>query len=250
MWRSNNYQRAKTLVHQKAITADEVDQSAGNYRVAHAHLQQAEAQRRARQAQGTLEAETQLASRQHQLEDAQSALQLLEAGSRPEQIEAERARLARLKEEARYLQQLRGRLNVCSSVPGLVVTPRLKEKIGQYVHEGELIGVIEEPADSDIEITLAEQDVSRIQVGHAVGLKARALPFEKFQTKVERIAPTAGLGEVQSTVTVYCHSGDLPDQLRPGMTGTARIYTGRQPIGKVLVNKLLRFVRTEFWFFW
>jgi hypothetical protein len=158
--------------------------------------------------------------------------------------------LARLGEEARYLEQLRGRLTVCSPVSGLVVTPRLKEQIGQYLRKGDVIGVVEEPAGSDIEITLAEQDVSRIEVGHPVALKARALPFEKFQTKVARIAPAAGHGEVQSTVTVYCPPGDLPRQLRPEMTGTARVYTGRRPIGAVLVNKLLRFVRTEFWLFW
>jgi multidrug efflux pump subunit AcrA (membrane-fusion protein) len=245
-----NYARAKTLVGQKAISVEELQKSAGNYRVGHAHLQQAEAERRARQAQGTLEAETELERRQHQLEDAESALALLEAGSRPEQVEAARARLARLEEEARNLEQLRGRLDVCSPVAGLVVTPRLREKTGLYVQEGDVIGVVEEPAGSDIEITLAEQDVSRIEVGLPVALKARALPFEVLQTKVGRIAPAAGHGEVQSTVTVYCRSGHLPRQLRPGMTGTARVYSGRRPIGAVLVNKLLRFVRTEFWLFW
>jgi multidrug resistance efflux pump len=245
-----NYQRSKSLVERKAITTEEFQKSVGSYRVAHAHLQQAEAERRARQAQGTLPAETELASRQQQLEDAEAALTLLSAGSRPEQIEAERARLARLEEEARFLEQLRGRLPVCSSVPGLVVTPRLKEKIGQYVREGELIGVVEEPTGADIEITLAEQDLIRIESNQLVALKARALPFENFQTKVARIAPAASQGDVQSTVTVYCGSGDVSDKLRPGMTGTARIYTGRRPIGVVVVLKLLRYVRTEFWFCW
>ena len=86
--------------------------------------------------------------------------------------------------------------------------------------------------------------------GQPVALKARALPFESFQTKVERIAPAAAQGEVQSAVTVYCHSNNLLPELRPGMTGYARVYTGHRPIGEVLVNKLLRFVRTEFWFCW
>ena len=246
----NKYERAKSLVQGKAITDEEFQETIGNYRVAGAHLEKAQAERRAKQVEGTLKAETELTCRERQLAEAQAALQLLEAGSRPEQIEAERARLARLTEEANYLEQLQGRLSVCSSITGLIVTPRLKEKTGQYIHEGELIGVIEEPFGSDIEITLAEQDISRIQVGQTVVLKARALPFEKFSTKIMRIAPAAAQGDVQSSIIVYCPSGELSAQLRPGMTGFARVYSGRGPIGEVLLKKVLRFVRTEFWFCW
>jgi hypothetical protein len=35
--------------------------------------------------------------------------------------------------------------------------------------------------------------------------------------------------------------------LRPGMTGHARIYCGCQPIGKIGLDYVMRFVRTEFW---
>ena len=243
-------ERAKPLVLGKTITDEEFQEIVGSNRVASAHLEKAQAERRAKQVEGTLKAETELTCRERELAEAQAALQLLEAGSRPEQIEAERARLARLTEEAKYLEQLHGRLDLRSSITGLIVTPRFKEKAGQYIHEGELIGVIEEPADSDIEIKLAEQDISRIQVGHTVVLKARALPFEKFVTKIMRIAPAAAQGDVQSSVIVYCPSGELSEQLRPGMTGFARVYSGRRPIGEVFLKKVLRFVRTEFWFCW
>jgi multidrug efflux pump subunit AcrA (membrane-fusion protein) len=245
-----SYQRAALLARRKTISAEEVQQKHGNFQVIQARLEQAESERRARQTRGTLEAEAELASRQHQLKDAESALKLLEAGSRPERIEAQPAQLTRLNEEANYLEQLRERLTICSRVAGIVVTPRLKEKIGQYVHEGDILGVVEEPTGADVEISLAEQDVARIQVGHTVTLKVRALPFETFQSKVERIAPAADQGEVQSTVVVYCGSGNLADDLRPGMTGYARVTTGRRPIGEVIIAHVLRYVRTEFWFCW
>jgi hypothetical protein len=31
------------------------------------------------------------------------------------------------------------------------------------------------------------------------------------------------------------------------MTGYARVDTGRRPIGAILLDRILRFVRTEFW---
>ncbi len=68
--------------------------------------------------------------------------------------------------------------------------------------------------------------------------------------RVLRVAPTAISGEAQtaeSTVTVYCEikNGDGP--LRPRMEGYARIWTGRRPVGQVLVERALVFLRTEFW---
>jgi multidrug efflux pump subunit AcrA (membrane-fusion protein) len=99
----------------------------------------------------------------------------------------------------------------------------------------------------EVEISLAEQDAARIRTNQQVRLKARAQPFKTFQTTVTRVAPAAGAGEVQSTVMVYCAVDNQSAELRPGMTGYARIYTGSRPIGEILLHRVLRFVRTEFW---
>jgi multidrug efflux pump subunit AcrA (membrane-fusion protein) len=129
----------------------------------------------------------------------------------------------------------------------LVTTPRLREKVGQYVREGDLICVVEEPAGLEVEITLAEQDVERVRPGQTVALRARALPLETLPARVDRIAPAAGHGDVQSTVAVYCRLDDSPPGLRPGMTGYGRVHTGPRPVGGVLLDRALRWLRTECW---
>jgi multidrug resistance efflux pump len=171
----------------------------------------------------------------------------MEAGSRPEEVEAERAKLARLEEEVRYLAGLVEKLRVYSPVGGIVTTPHLREKVGQYVKEGDLIGTVEEPAKLVAEITLPEQDVARVRPGQAVNLKARAMPFQTIRTEVDRIAPAAAKGEAQSNVTVYCRLDNRAASLRPGMSGHARIATGSRSPGLILVNRALRYLRTEFW---
>ena len=215
--------------------------------VCQAQEEQARAEKRARQAKGTIEAEAELARRDKELADARTSLALMEAGSRPEEIEAERARLARLEEERSYLTGLCGKLAVTSPVAGVITTPRLKEKVGQYLHEGDLIGMVEEPGGLEAEIAVPEQDVRRLQVGQQVELKARSAPFETVTVQVDRIAPAAGKGEVQSTITVYCRLGDCAADLRPGMTGHARIVTGRRAPGLIFLDRGLRYLRTEFW---
>jgi hypothetical protein len=128
------------------------------------------------------------------------------------------------------------------------------ERIGQYLREGDSICCVEEPVGLEVEIALAEQEVARIREGQKVRLKARSAPFETFQTQVARIAPAADVGEaagvagdVQRTVTIYCRLENGSAVLKPGMTGYARVYTGPRPIGAVLLHRLMRLIRTEFW---
>jgi len=89
--------------------------------------------------------------------------------------------------------------------------------------------------------------VARVRPGQAVALRARALPFETLRARVDRMAPAAGRGDVQTTVAIYCRLDDCPPGLRPGMTGYGRIYTGPRPVGRIALDRALRWLRTECW---
>jgi multidrug efflux pump subunit AcrA (membrane-fusion protein) len=255
--------RARRLLGQRASSEEQVRDAEKHVRVAHAQMDQGEAQKRSRQVQGTREAETELARRDKDLADARGSLTLLEAGTRPEEIEAERARLARLQEDLHHLEHLQSQGAVVCPVAGVIITPRLKEKKGQYLKEGDLIGLVEEPAALEAEIVLAEQDVANVQPGQMVALKPRALPYAVVSARVDRIAPAAtrpeavstgtaaatvaARGEVQSNVIIYCRLDGVTSELRPGMTGYARVYTGQRSVGGILGDRALRYLRTEFW---
>jgi multidrug resistance efflux pump len=183
--------------------------------------------------------------REHELTETRAALAVLDGPTRAKEIEAERARLDGLRAEESHLQGVRDRLVVSSPVPGVVTTPRLREKVGQFVREGDLICVVEQAEALEAEVTLADQDVGRVRVGQPVGLKARALVHETFTARVDRIAPAAARGEGHTTVTVYCRLDGTP--LRPGMTGHARVYGEQRSVGGFLIDRAVRHVRTEFW---
>jgi multidrug efflux pump subunit AcrA (membrane-fusion protein) len=239
--------RARKLLAKASISTEEYREAEKKCQVFQAQGEQVQADKRARQARGCQEAEAELARRDKAWADDRAALTLMEAGTRPEELEAERARLARLREEAQYLETLKGKEYLCSRVAGVVATPHLKEMVNTYVREGESIAVVEEAAVLEAEIILPEQDMERVREGQRIELKARALPYQTFSAQVDRIAPVAERGEVQGSVTVYCRLEESSGKLRPGMTGHARIDTGRQSAGKVLVDRVLRYLRTEFW---
>ena len=150
-------QRTEKLLAKNAFTENDYLDAKKKFRVCRSKCRQAQAEKRARQAVGTLEAEVELARRENEQAEAVSTLTLLEAGTRPEEIEAAQAHLARLQEELRYSEGLQEKLLIHSPTSGLVVTPRVKEKVGQYFEEGDLICEIEAPAVLEAQIILSEQ---------------------------------------------------------------------------------------------
>lgn len=240
---------AQKLFDLQAMSEDQFLVEKKRYQIAESQWQQAKAQKRAREAAGTLESESELARREKELADVRASLVLLQAGSRPEEIEAERARLARLQEELRYIEAIQDRIVLRSPTTGLITTPRMKEKNGQYFEKGAIICVVEDVSSPEIEIALAEEDEAHVQPGQRIALKARSLPFSTFVGCVERKAPSAVVaeGRTQSTVTAYCHLEGADAGLLPGMTGYARIYCGERSLANILSTRSMRFLRTEFW---
>jgi multidrug efflux pump subunit AcrA (membrane-fusion protein) len=221
-------------------------------RVVEALGEQARALKQARQAVGTQDAEAELARRDKELADERARLALLEAGSRPEEVEAERARLARLEEELRHLGWLKEQTRVTCRSGGVVVTPRLRERVGQHVKEGDLIAVVEDTSSLEAEVAVPEGESARVRVGQRIGLKVRALPHETFAAEVVRVAPSARAADPEKPeevgrVAVYCRLDGPVEGLRPGMTGYARIYSEERSVGGYVLDRAVRFVRTEFW---
>lgn len=259
--------RDRALLNRQALNADQFRETEKLCKVTAAQLSQAQSRLNAREAEGTVKAEAELAFRDKEAAEAEAALRLLEAGTRVEEIEAEKARLSRIEEEIRFLERQRSQLSVISPVAGTIVTPRLHERIGRYFQEGELITEVEAPARVEAEVAIAEQDVSRVTPGQEVVLKVRALPFRTFRTRVERIAQVsiraqdrgesgppkphadaqANPSDMSGAFLVYCVMDDPDRLLKTGMTGYARVLLGPTPAGEFLAQRFLRLVRTEFW---
>lgn len=248
-YRTTIFQQAKQLYEKGGLAGQQLLAEKKKTQEAESALHQAEAQKRAREAEGVLSHEGELARREKELADTRAALSLLAAGSRPEDIEAETAHLRRLQEEMSHLRQQQQKQVISCPVAGIITTPRLKEKVGQYLEQGAVICVVEDLSNFEAEIAVAEQDARVLVAGQRVTLKPRALPFCTLTGKVDRIAPAAAgqQDSKQSTVTVYCQVENEQGLLRTGMTGFGRINYRLRPIGWIALTTGMRFVRTEFW---
>ncbi len=248
-YRETIFQQAQQLFEKGGLAGQQLLAEKKRKQQAQSDVLQVEAEKRAREADGVLKHETELAQREKDLADVQASLGLLLAGSRLEDIDAERARLARLREEELHLLSQQDKQAIVAQVSGTITTPRLKEKVGQYLERGAVIGLVEDLQQLEAELAVSEQDAKVLVPGEQVTLKPRSLPFSSLTAKVDRIAPFAQ-GDAkapQSTVTVYCRVENADGLLRTGMTGFGRIYHRVRPLGWIGLNRAVRFVRTEFW---
>ncbi|MEO8496018.1 MAG: efflux RND transporter periplasmic adaptor subunit [Planctomycetota bacterium] len=243
------FQQAQQLYERGGLAGQQLLSEKNKLRIAEAELFQTQAAKRAREASGVMTYEAELARRQKELADTQAALQLLEAGSRHEDIEAERARLKRMQEEQKHLVEKRGKQVIVDPAAGVVTTPRLREKIGQFLMKGAEVCFIEDLEKLEAEVAVAEQDARVLRPGQTVSLKPRSLPFHRLSAVVDRVAPSATTNPLtsQRTVTVYCRVDNDDVDLRTGMTGFGRIYHQWRPLGWIGMTRTLQFFRTEFW---
>lgn len=243
-----NFENTERLYKSKAVNDREFRRARTDYEIWQSQYEQALAERRAREALVVLQAQSELIEREEDVAEAQAELVLMRAGTRPEKLDMERARLSRLNEELRYLDTVKQQLWLHSPVSGVITTGSLEDNIGRYYLEGDLMLEVEDPSQLAVEISVSEDQVARAFPGQKVVLKALALPYRTFETRVDRISPVLESDTGTSTAKAHCAIPDTVRELRPGMSGYARIYLDRQSAGRVLWERFSRFMRTEF--FW
>jgi putative peptide zinc metalloprotease protein len=212
---------------------------------------------------------------ENDLVEAQGRLDMLLGRSRPEDIEASRARLASLEGQQRFLAGEVRELTVVSPVSGIVATParQLKEMERQLVGRGVLIAKVYDFTTVMAQIVVSEKEIADVQVGQPVVLRVRAHPNEVFHGTVTAIStaadgiPTAGAqaalgvggpggptaaggGIPGRTFIVTTRIDNRALRLKPGMTGHAKVMGGQRRIASLITRRLARSFKVEFWSWW
>jgi putative peptide zinc metalloprotease protein len=193
-----------------------------------------------------------LAAGNNAIAEADGRLRVLLAGNRPEAIEAMMADITRLEARRAYLLDQVRLATIVTPAAGVVVTPKLGEKLGEHVTQGTQIAEVFEVERVLPEIVVSEKEIGDVAVGHPVVLKARAYPDRSFSGRVKAIAPRAADsdGVVRKVFRVTVELADRDGLLKPEMTGHAKIVCGRRTIVDLLTRRLARYIRVEFWSWW
>ncbi len=146
-----------------------------------------------------------------------------------------------------------------SPISGVVLTPRVSDRLGAYVTAGTELAEVADVSQLRARIYVSEHDMYKLQVGSQASLEVEGI-FKKWNARAMAISPRstemdAGLQEetqYKGLRPPNFYSADLlvgnPDgKLKPGMSGTARVYGQRRSLAGFLLQEVMNFVGRKVW---
>jgi RND family efflux transporter MFP subunit len=209
----------------------------------------------------TVLAELDASDDQVRLEQAQTNLALEQRQRAQAEAEGDlgAANQARLRMEIHQAEVELHRENVAKArllapVAGVVITPKIEEKVGQHLEKGDVFCELVDTARLAVEMNVPETTVDLIRPGAPVSLKLNAFPTHTYSARVERVSAGAvSIDGVQYFVvraTFFQPKGEV----RTGMVGRAKISavggwgdSGWYPIGYVALRTPGRWLWRKAW---
>jgi HlyD family secretion protein len=208
------------------------------------------------------------------LESAREGLAKLREGYRSERIRATEAEVKKLEEKVAHCKELLGQTEIRAPIAGHVVLPYLEERVGQHVKPGDLISVVQDTSAFLVEVAADDAAALDIQEGMKVKVRLYGLWGRLLTGRVQRLSltsePDVKFGNMpvrtdremyeeqqQNSrskaggchVRVYVALDEAPVNLSPDLTGYARIVVDEDDrLWRCLARPLVRFVRTEIWY--
>jgi len=171
---------------------------------------------------------------QKELERAEEQLRLLEAGPRPERIEAQRAALAQAEASLRAIDAALDQMILHAPFDGLI-TVRHREP-GEAVSPGAAVLTLMNPNDRWVRIYVREDRIGAVRVGDGAEIRCDTFPEKSYAGEVRFIAPEAEFTpkNVQTAEErvrlVYAVevriTSDPAGDLKPGMPADVRLDVG------------------------
>jgi GAF domain-containing protein/multidrug resistance efflux pump len=162
----------------------------------------------------------------------------------------QRARAEALRRELALLDEQVELTKVRAPASGVVLTPRIEERIGASLDEGELLLTLGRIDTLELEFGVDQRDLGRVREGQEVRLRVDALPQRTFSGTVVSIGqlPADTVGGVHYPVRARVANPD--GLLKPSMAAYVRVLTDNASAGERLLRGPVRWARLMWWRLW
>jgi putative peptide zinc metalloprotease protein len=205
--------------------------------------------------------ETRAALLEKELESAER--ELLAARSRSDfaRLTAAAAKRDALSAQLGETQRELDGLTLRAPIAGVSTTPRVEQRAGEYLKPGGRLDAIVDRRTMRARILVRDWELQEVAEGAPVKMNLRAYPLRTFEGRVDRILPAAAADrpvaepakferrgqELTNFFAVVLEFSNDDGALREGMTGTAKIYGAKHPLGWRLARGGWRWARSLIW---
>jgi multidrug efflux pump subunit AcrA (membrane-fusion protein) len=130
---------------------------------------------------------------------------------------------------------------------GVVIKGDLGENLGAPVQKGEVLLVLS-PSDSyRLIVEVDEADIAAVRPGQRGELALAARPESPLPFTTRRIVPVATAADGRNYFEVEAAPTEVQANLRPGLSGVAKIEVGRRSLGWLLFHRAAGWLRLALW---
>jgi putative peptide zinc metalloprotease protein len=161
----------------------------------------------------------------------------------------------------KFSEGVRDALVVRAPVAGTILTHRPEDLLGASVSGGAPLFTLADTRSIRVEIPVTERLIQSMQVGEAVSIHVRALPFRSYRAKISAIAPAAEtIRPTSRTADELLRPSERPERfvavaflqnddgsLSPGMTADAKLLGKRVPYAIQWWRIFYYWTRRIFW---
>jgi RND family efflux transporter MFP subunit len=147
----------------------------------------------------------------------------------------------------RLAQSRMARTEIRAPVAGIIVTPRLDEKTGQFLASSAEFCVLADISDVTVEVAVPESEAAQLRVGEPLWAKMNPYPGRTFHGTVQHIAAAVHEEGEERFLIVESRVENPEALLKPGMLGKAKVSIGRRSLATALFRKPLRYAWLKLW---
>lgn len=130
---------------------------------------------------------------------------------------------------------------------GVILAGDLQDKIGAAVKVGDSLMQIAPLSDLYVLARVDERDVGLIKTGGAGQIRLKAEPGEGYPITIEAIVPLAVAKDGKNEFEVRGKLAEVPEWMRPGMEGIARLDAGRRSLLWIGTRRVIDTIRLWVW---
>jgi multidrug resistance efflux pump len=130
---------------------------------------------------------------------------------------------------------------------GVVIKGDLTQNLGAPVKKGEVLMVLSPGDNYRLMVEVDETDIAAVRIGQRGALALAARPEQPLAFTTRRIVPLATAADGRNYFEVEASLDAAQPDLRPGLSGVAKIDAGYRPLAWLLFHRAADWLRMAVW---
>jgi hypothetical protein len=174
--------------------------------------------------------------------------ELAEANRELAEFRISQARLRQAEARLELIDHRLARSDIRAPFASVVVQGDLRERIGAPVQQGEVLVQLSELEGLYLQIRVPERDIDLVGDNRTGAVVFASRPDLQFPFEIRSISPAARIADEGNIFAVRAALVETAEWMTPGMTGVAKIDSGKRTLAWRATHRIVDFIRMRIWF--